>query len=100
MQGTETRRRTKIEGTSPEKEGEDEVGKHYKKGHLFLVRIIPYPTMAANVVSAGTEFDLFATRPVQSTTTEMVVSAYKAIASLDQSDLELLIPADYARISI
>ena len=47
--------------------------------------------MAADVVSASTEFNIFATRPVQSSTLE--TTAYKPIASLDQSDLEFPIPA-------
>ena len=51
--------------------------------------------MAADVVSASTEFDLFATRPVHSLTIETIEIAYKPIASLDQSDLEFLIPADH-----
>ena len=51
--------------------------------------------MAADVVSASTEFDIFATRPVQNSTLETIETAYKPIASLDQSDLEFLIPADH-----
>ena len=50
--------------------------------------------MAADVVSASTEFDIFATRPVQTSTIEAIETAYKPIASLDQSDLEFLTPAD------
>ena len=50
--------------------------------------------MAADVVSASTEFDIFATRPVQTTTIETIETAYKPIASLDQSDIEFLIPTD------
>ena len=51
--------------------------------------------MAADVVSASTEFDIFATRPVQYSTIETIETAYKPIASFDQSDLEILIPADH-----
>ena len=51
--------------------------------------------MAADVVWASTEFDIFATRPVQSSTIETIETAYKLIASLDQSDLEFLILADH-----
>ena len=47
--------------------------------------------MAADVVSASTEFDIFASRPVQTLTLE---TSYKRIAALDQSDLEFLVPAD------
>ena len=50
--------------------------------------------MAAAVVSASTEFDIFATRPVQTSTIDAIDTAYKPIACLDQSDLEFLIPAD------
>ena len=42
-------------------------------------------------MSASTEFDIFATRPVQSSTRE---TSYKPIVSLDQSDFEFLVPAD------
>ena len=51
--------------------------------------------MAADVVSGRTEFDIFATRPVQKSTHETTEDAYKPIASLDHSDLEFLIPADH-----
>ncbi len=51
--------------------------------------------MAADVVSASTEFDIFATGPVQTSTFETVETTYKPIASLDQSFLEFLIPADH-----
>ena len=51
--------------------------------------------MAADVVSASTEFDIFPTRPVQTSTHETIETSYKPIASLDQSDLEFLIPADH-----
>ena len=51
--------------------------------------------MAADVLSASTEFDIFATRHVQSSIIEMIETAYKSIASLDQRDLEFLITADH-----
>ena len=51
--------------------------------------------MGADVVSTSTEFDVFATRPVQTSTIETIETAYKPIASLDQRDLEFLIPADH-----
>ena len=50
--------------------------------------------MAADVVSASTLFHIFATRPVQTSTLETIDTAYEPIASLDQSNLEFLIPAD------
>ena len=51
--------------------------------------------MAADVLLASTVFDIFATRTVQSSTIETIETAYKPIASLDQSDLGFLIPADH-----
>ncbi len=50
--------------------------------------------MAADVVSASTEFTIFATRPVQTSTLVTLETSYKPIAALDQSDLEFLVPAD------
>ena len=50
--------------------------------------------MAAYVVSASTEFDIFATRPLQTSTLETLETSYKPIAGLDQSDLEFLISTD------
>ena len=50
--------------------------------------------MAADVVSASTEFDVFATRPVQTSTLETLETSYKPIAALDQSDLEFLVPSE------
>ena len=51
--------------------------------------------MTADAVSASTEFDIFATNPVQTSTLETTETAYKSIPSLDQSYLEILIPADH-----
>ena len=42
----------------------------------------------------GTEFDIFAPKPIQSGVEETIDTIYKPIASIDQSDLEFLIPAD------
>ena len=39
------------------------------------------------------EFDIFASKPVQESVHETVDVVYKTIASVDQSDLEFLIPA-------
>jgi hypothetical protein len=50
--------------------------------------------MSAEAVSASTEFDIFAIKPVQTSTLDMIETVYKLIASIDQSDLEFLIPAD------
>jgi hypothetical protein len=43
----------------------------------------------------SSEFDIFARKPVQLSIQETNVVHYKPIASVDQSDLEFLIPADY-----
>jgi hypothetical protein len=42
----------------------------------------------------GTEFDIFAPKPIQSDVEETMDTIYKPIASVDQSDLKFLIPAD------
>ena len=47
--------------------------------------------MSADAVSVSTEFDIFATRPVH-TSTRDDRDGLKPIASVDQSDLEILIP--------
>jgi len=41
------------------------------------------------------EFDIFAPKPVQHAIQEANVVVYKPISSVNQSDLEFLIPADY-----
>ena len=43
----------------------------------------------------SSEFDIFAPKPVQLAIQDTKVVHYKTIASVDQSDLEFLIPADY-----
>jgi hypothetical protein len=50
--------------------------------------------MAANTVSVSSEFDIFADRPVQTSTLNTEEVAYKPIASIDQSDLEFVIHED------
>ena len=45
-------------------------------------------------MAASNEFDIFTTRPVQTSTLETLETSYKPIASLNQSDLEFLVPAD------
>ena len=51
--------------------------------------------MAADVVSASTEFDIFATKSVQTSTLETTETTYNPIASLDQSDLKFLLSATH-----
>jgi len=43
----------------------------------------------------SSEFDIFASKPVQHAIQETNVVVYKPIASVNQSDLEFLIPADH-----
>jgi hypothetical protein len=42
----------------------------------------------------GTEFDLFARKPKQITTVETNETIYRPIASVDQTDIEFVIPGD------
>jgi hypothetical protein len=50
--------------------------------------------VSAEAVSASTEFDIFATKPVQTSTLDATETAYKPIASIDQTDLEFFIPPE------
>ena len=50
--------------------------------------------MSGNVEFISTEFDIFAKKQVQSAILETNVVHYKPIATVDQNDLELLIPGD------
>ena len=45
-------------------------------------------------LSLSSEFDIFAPKPVQASVIETTEVSYKPIASVDQSDLEFLIPSD------
>ena len=45
-------------------------------------------------VCLSSEFDLFAPRPIQTSVVETTEVRYKPIPSVEQSDLEFLIPAD------
>jgi len=47
----------------------------------------------------SSEFDIFAPKPVQHAIQETNVVVYKPIASIDQSDLEFLIPLITTRMS-
>jgi len=79
--------------TAPKKED-------YKKRYLLLSDIILYWTAvaaaaaAAMSVSLSSEFDIFAPKPVQASVIETTEVCYKPIASVDQSDLEFLIPSN------
>ena len=42
----------------------------------------------------GSDFDIFAPKPIQSAVLETIHTVYKQIDSVDQSDLDFLIPAN------
>ena len=50
--------------------------------------------MAAEALSVSSEFDIFAHKPVQTSVQETIETIYRPVASVDQSDLEFVIPAD------
>ena len=50
--------------------------------------------MSANTVSVSSEVDIFASKPIQSAVFEMTEVKCKPIASVDQGDLEFLIPSN------
>jgi len=50
--------------------------------------------MSANTVSVSSEFDIFASNPIQSAVADTTELNYKPIASVDQSDLEFLITSN------
>ena len=50
--------------------------------------------MFANTVSVSSGFDIFASKPIQSAVADTTEVKYKHIPSVDQSDLEFLIPSD------
>jgi len=51
--------------------------------------------MAAEAFSVNTEFDIFAQKPVQTSVQETIETIIRPIASVEQSDLEFLIPAEH-----
>jgi hypothetical protein len=51
----------------------------------------------ANVVCASSEFDIFADRPVQTSTVRTVEIGHKPTTVIDQRDLEFTIPKDDER---
>jgi hypothetical protein len=50
--------------------------------------------MAANALCVSSEFDILAVRPAQMSTFNPPEIAYKPITSVEQSDLEFVIPPD------
>jgi len=68
----------------------------YKTGYFFIIYITHGTTISqTDLAFVSSEFDIFALKPVQLAIQESIVVHYKPIASIDQSDLEFLIPADY-----
>jgi hypothetical protein len=65
----------------------------FKKRHLFLNGFIPDVSMAAEALSVSSEFDIFAQKPIHTSVQETIETIFRPIASVDQSDLEFLIPA-------
>jgi len=59
-----------------------------------VIRISHYPIMSGEVEFVSSEFDIFAPKPVQSAILGTEVFHYKPIATVDQNDLEFLIPGD------
>jgi hypothetical protein len=51
--------------------------------------------MAAETSSVSSEFHIFAPKPVQTSVQETIETVFRPIASVDQSDLEFLIPAEH-----
>ena len=49
---------------------------------------------AAEILTVSCEFDIFAHKPIQTSILETVETVYKPIAPVEQSDLELKVPAD------
>ena len=51
--------------------------------------------MAADAMSVISDFDIFAEKPVQTSVQETIETIYRPIESVDQSDLEFLIPPEH-----
>ena len=50
--------------------------------------------MPAKPSYVGTEYDIFVRKPKQSSTVESNETIYRPIASVDQTDIEFVIPGD------
>jgi hypothetical protein len=50
--------------------------------------------MSEENLSISSEFDVFSRKPTQTSVLETIETVYKPIASVEQSDLEFLIPGD------
>jgi len=51
--------------------------------------------MAADALSVSSEFDIFSQKPVQTSVQETIETIYRPITSVDQSDMEFLIPPEH-----
>ena len=51
--------------------------------------------MAADALSVSSEFDIFSQKPVQTSVQETIETIYSPIASVDQRNLEFLIPPEH-----
>jgi hypothetical protein len=65
-----------------------------RKGHLRVNHITYCQTMAAIALCVSSAFDIFADRRVKKSTFDIPEIAYKPIISVDQRDLEFVIPPD------
>jgi hypothetical protein len=59
-----------------------------------MIRISHYPIMSGEVEFVSSEFDIFARKPIQSAILGTDVVHFKPFATVDQNDLEFLIPGD------
>jgi len=59
-----------------------------------VIRISHYPIKSGEVKFVSSEFDIFVPKQVQSAILGTDVVHYKPIATVDQNDLEFLIPGD------
>jgi hypothetical protein len=68
---------------------------NYKKRCIFLNYISSCLAMSEEVADyLSTNFDIFPSKPVQTSVLESIETSYKTVASIDQSDLEFRMPAD------
>ena len=70
------------------------MGKNIKKETSLHNAFIRDVSMTAEALSVSSEFDIFAQTPVQTSVQETIENIFRTIASVDQSDLEFLIPAE------
>jgi len=59
-----------------------------------MIRISHYPIISEEVEFVSSEFDIFVKKPVQSAILGTAVVHYKPIVTVDQNDLEFLVPGD------